>query len=148
MRAVIMRVARASVEVGGVEISSINRGLLILLGIGKEDTREDAIKLANKIPAMKVFENEKAEFSSSIEDIKGEVLVVSQVTLYGSLSKGRKPSFDDCAKKEIAEALYRDFISELKSRGLSVKEGKFGAHMHIYIENDGPVTFIIDTKNK
>jgi len=148
MKAVIMRVNRASVEVDGIVISSIGKGLLILLGIGKEDTREDVIKLANRIPSLKLFKSGEQEFSSSIEDIKGEVLVVSQVTLFGSLSKGRKPSFDDCAKKEVAEGLYREFISELKSRGLNVKEGKFGTHMHLHIENDGPVTFIMDTKNK
>jgi D-tyrosyl-tRNA(Tyr) deacylase len=147
MKAVVMRVNSASVEVDGVDISSIKRGLLILLGIGKEDTKEDVIKIVRKILSIKIFNSDDQEFSSTVEDIKGEILVVSQVTLYGSLSKGRKPSFDDCAKREIAESLYRDFISELKFRGLSLKEGKFGAHMHLHIENDGPVTFIIDTKN-
>jgi len=142
-----MRVNGASVEVDGVEISSIKKGLLILLGIGKEDTREDVIKIAKKIPSIKIFKNDEQEFSASVEDINGEVLVVSQFTLYGSLSKGRKPSFDASAKREPAEGLYREFISELKSKGLTVKEGRFGAHMHLLIENDGPVTFIIDTKN-
>lgn len=145
MRAVIMRVSGASVEVEDTRISSIENGLVILLAIGKEDREEDAVKLARKVLSLRIFPDEGEEFSRSVQEIKGEILVVSQFTLYGDISKGRRPSFDKSASREKAEILYRRFISELETSGIPVKEGKFGAHMHLFIENDGPVTLIGDT---
>ncbi len=147
MRALIQRVTKASVTVDGVSIGKINYGLIILLGVRVGDTEEDANYLAEKCANLRIFSDDDGKFNLSCLAVKGEILVVSQFTLYGDTSKGRRPSFIDSAPPEISEPLYEKFIYFLKESGLTVEEGTFGAIMHVEIHNDGPVTLIIDSKN-
>lgn len=146
MRAVVQRVRSASVTVDGREISRIGSGLAILLGVGKEDEARDINFLAEKIANLRIFEDESGKMNLSILDIKGEALVVSQFTLYGDCRKGRRPGFDKAAPPEIAQTLYNDFVSALIACGVPVQTGQFQAHMLFAIENDGPVTLILDTQ--
>ncbi len=138
---------KASVTVDGVSIGKINYGLIILLGVRVGDTEEDANYLAEKCANLRIFSDDDGKFNLSCLAVKGEILVVSQFTLYGDTSKGRRPSFIDSAPPEISEPLYEKFIYFLKESGLTVEEGTFGAIMHVEIHNDGPVTLIIDSKN-
>ena len=149
MRVVIQRVSEASVSVRGVEKSNIKQGLLILLGIEESDRLEDAFWLSKKIAQLRIFSDDQSLMNSSILDVKGEVLVVSQFTLYAKTKKGHRPSFTKAAKPEQAIPLYEEFIIALeKEIGKNVKTGEFGANMQVSLCNDGPVTIIIDTKNK
>ena len=149
MRAVIQRVSQASVSIDKQLKSSINNGLLILLGIVDSDTGEDIDWLCNKIVNLRVFSDEDGVMNHSIKDVNGNVLVVSQFTLHASTKKGNRPSYIKAAKPEVAIPLYDEFVEKLKiTLGKSVSTGEFGAMMDVSLVNDGPVTIIIDTKNK
>jgi len=132
--------------VDGIEISRIGKGLAILLGVGREDGAKDVNFLAEKIANLRIFEDADGKMNLSVLDIGGEALVVSQFTLLGDVRKGRRPGFDKAAPPEIAETLYNDFIRALGACGVPVKTGRFQAHMLFAIENDGPVTLLLDTQ--
>ncbi|HIP43273.1 MAG TPA: D-tyrosyl-tRNA(Tyr) deacylase [Aquifex aeolicus] len=145
MRIVLQRVKQSWVKVDGRIVGKIGNGLNILLGIGKGDTEEDIKKLVNKILNLRIFENEKGKFYYSVLDIKGEILVISQFTLYANVKKGRRPSFEEAEDPKRAKELYEKFIEEIKKSGLKVETGVFGAMMDVFIENWGPVTIIMDS---
>ncbi len=145
MRAVLQRVKRSWVKVEGKVVGEIGRGLNVLLGVGRGDTEEDARKLASKIVNLRIFEDDKGKFQLSLLDIKGEVLVVSQFTLYANVKKGRRPSFEEAEEPKRAKELYERFVEEVRSFGVKVETGVFGAMMEVYIENWGPVTIIVDS---
>lgn len=144
MKAVIQRVKQASVKIDGQLYSQINRGILVLLGIEKKDTNEEGRFIAEKIANLRIFEDENDKMNFSLLDIKGEILVVSQFTLAGDCKKGKRPSFDNAKKPDIALSIYKNFIQDLNNLGFEVKTGKFGAMMDVALVNDGPVTFIIE----
>jgi D-aminoacyl-tRNA deacylase len=149
MRAVIQRVSKASVTIGSTAVSTINKGLLIFIGIENSDTIEDIKWLSGKIIHLRIFNDENGIMNLSIDDIKGELLVVSQFTLHASTKKGNRPSYIRASKADFAISTYEKFIIQLESdSGISVKSGQFGANMQVELLNDGPVTIIIDTKNK
>lgn len=140
MRAVVQRVRRGSVQVDDQTIASIERGYVILLGVGPVDTDAIAAALAKKIALLRVFEDEQGKMNLSIQDVGGQALVVSQFTLYADTSRGNRPSFINAAPPEIASPLVDRFAAHLASHGIPVQQGEFGAHMLVEIENDGPVT--------
>ena len=144
MRALLQRVARASVTVGGTEISNIGRGLLILLGVGRADGEEQAAYLAEKIANLRIFEDSQGKMNLSILDVAGEALVVSQFTLYADLEKGRRPSFTEAAQPSAAEPLVNRVADLLRERGVPTRLGAFGEHMSVEISNDGPVTIWLE----
>ncbi len=146
MRAVIQRVKEAKVVVAGEEVARIGKGLLVLLGVSKEDGQEDVAYLARKIAHLRVFEDEKGKLNLSLKDTGGSVLLVSNFTLYGDCRKGHRPSFDKAAPPEMAERLYLALAEELRQNGLSVALGKFRARMEVFLVNDGPVTLLLDSK--
>lgn len=146
MRAVIQRVKSASVSVDNRLVAQIGNGLVVLLGVEKEDTTEDLIALSTKVKDLRIFEDPAEKMNLSIKDINGEILIVPEFTLCADVSGGRRPGFDNAATPEIAKKLFLEFVDFLKSSGLIIKEGVFGAHMLVDIENDGPVTFILDNK--
>lgn len=146
MKAVIQRVTGASVTVDGQEISRIGKGLAILLGVAKEDGAKDLNYLAEKIANLRIFEDEAGKMNLSVLDVGGEALVVSQFTLLGDCSRGRRPGFDKAAPPDIAESLYNEFVEMLRACGVPVRTGKFQAKMLYEIANDGPVTLILDTR--
>ena len=149
MRTVIQRVTQASVTIGGQVKSSIGTGLLILLGIGKNDTEEDINWLVKKIIGLRIFDDEMGVMNRSIMDINGEILVVSQFTLMASYKKGHRPSWINAAPHEISIPLYNQFCDALsKAMGKPIGTGEFGADMKVELLNDGPVTICMDTKNK
>lgn len=144
MRALLQRVSKASVKVNGQTISSIGKGLLILLGVGHGDGEEQAKFLAEKVANLRVFEDEQGKTNLSILDVKGEAIVVSQFTLYADTRKGRRPSFIDAALPDVAEPLVDRFVDLLRGYGVPSQTGKFGAHMQVEIHNDGPVTIWLE----
>ena len=146
MKAVIQRVNKSWVEVDGKIVGSIDKGLNILLGVEKGDTEEDIKKMINKIPYLRIFEDENGKMNLSLVDINGKALVISQFTLAGNIKKGRRPSFDDAEKPERAKELYEKFCEEF-SKYVHVEKGIFAADMKVFILNDGPVTFIINSKD-
>jgi D-tyrosyl-tRNA(Tyr) deacylase len=149
MKAVIQRVTQASVAIEGEQTASIMQGLLVLLGIVNEDSREDIIWLSNKIVNLRIFGDENNVMNKSLLDVHGDVIVVSQFTLHANTKKGNRPSYIKAAKPEVAIPLYESFITTLENHlGKSVQTGEFGADMKVNLLNDGPVTIIIDTKNK
>ena len=149
MRAVIQRVQSASVTIDGAVKSSIGQGLLILLGIGHEDGSEDIDWLVKKVAGLRIFDDEEGVMNRSVMDVEGECLVVSQFTLMASTKKGNRPSYIGAAGHELAIPLYERFCAELSmATGRTVGTGSFGADMKVALLNDGPVTIIIDTKNK
>lgn len=149
MRIVIQRVSQASVTIDGQTKSSIGKGFLILIGIGRDDTEEDIKWLVNKIIGLRIFDDEKGVMNRSIMDIDGEMLVVSQFTLMASYKKGNRPSWIHAAPHELSIPLYRRFCNTLsEALGKPVSTGEFGADMQIGLQNDGPVTICMDTKNK
>ncbi|OFX58767.1 MAG: D-tyrosyl-tRNA(Tyr) deacylase [Bacteroidetes bacterium GWA2_30_7] len=149
MRVVIQRVKRASVSINNEMYSSIQQGILVLVGIEELDNFEDIDYLCGKISKLRIFDDENEIMNLSVSDIKAEMLVVSQFTLHASTKKGNRPSYIRAARLVIAIPLYEKFIEKLKSEsGLNVKTGKFGEMMQVELINDGPVTIIIDTKNK
>ncbi len=144
MRALLQRVSRSSVKVDEQTISTIGKGLLILLGVGHGDGDEQVKFLAEKIANLRVFEDQQGKTNLSILDIKGEAIVVSQFTLYADTRKGRRPSFTDAALPDVAEPLVNRFVELLRSHGVPTQTGKFGAHMKVEIHNDGPVTIWLE----
>lgn len=148
MRAVIQRVSSAKVTVNNIIIGSINKGLLVLLGIGNEDRDNDIEYLSDKVVNLRIFEDENEKMNLSLLDIEGELLIVSQFTLYGDLRKGKRPNFMNAAPPNIAEKIYLKFIDECKAYDLKVQTGAFGEHMNVELINDGPVTIMIDSKKQ
>ena len=144
MKLVIQRVKHAGVEVDGREVSRIRKGLLILIGISKDDDGSQIGWLAKKVVELRIFEDEQDKMNLSLKDINGEILLVSQFTLYGSCKKGRRPDFLNAAQPEKAEKMYLDFAEAIKQNGIIPKLGKFGEHMDITLLNDGPVTMILE----
>ena len=148
MRIVVQRVSKASVSIAGNLYSEINYGFLVLIGICDDDRYDDIEWLTQKIINLRVFGDELGKLNRSIQDINGEILIVSQFTLFASVKKGNRPSFVASARPEIAIPLYEKFIDELKKYDIKIQTGVFGANMQIELVNDGPVTIIIDSKNK
>jgi D-tyrosyl-tRNA(Tyr) deacylase len=144
MRALIQRVSKASVTVDGQTISSIGKGLLILLGVGHGDEEEQSAFLAEKTANLRILEDEQGKTNLSILDVKGEAIVVSQFTLYANTSKGRRPSFIEAALPDVAEPLVNRFAELLRGHGVPTQTGKFGAHMEVEIHNNGPVTIWLE----
>lgn len=144
MKALIQRVKRASVTIDTKLYSEIGKGLLVLLGVEKDDEKENGDKLAQKISTLRIFEDENDKMNLSVKDINGEILVVSQFTLCSDCRKGTRPSFDKAAPPEKANELYEDFVNVLKAGGFRVKTGKFRAMMDVELINDGPVTFMVE----
>jgi D-tyrosyl-tRNA(Tyr) deacylase len=148
MKVLIQRVREAAVQIGTVTHGQINQGLLLLVGICADDSNEDIQWLVQKILQMRIFSDENGKMNLSIQDVKGELLVISQFTLHASTKKGNRPSFIAAARPEVAIPLYENFVTQLKGSDLKVETGIFGADMQVQLINDGPVTIWIDSKNK
>ncbi|MDY6892295.1 MAG: D-aminoacyl-tRNA deacylase [Chloroflexota bacterium] len=148
MRALIQRVSQASVDVGESTVASIGEGLVVLVGIGRDDSDDDVTYLAEKIPHLRIFSDEAGLFNRSVLDIAGELLIVSQFTLYASTRKGRRPGFTDAAPPEEAEPLVERLVHHLRATGLHVETGRFQQHMMVKIYNDGPVTIFVDSEER
>lgn len=148
MIGVIQRASYGSIAVDGRVLGEIGRGIVLLLGIAKGDTSGDLDYLADKITNLRIFDDEQGKMNLSILDVGGEILVISQFTLLADIQKGRRPGFDLTEDPKIAVSLYRKFIETLKGKGLRVAEGSFGARMLVRIDNDGPVTFILDSRER
>jgi len=148
MKSVIQRVSHASVTINEEIKGEINQGFLVLLGITHNDTEKDVKWMVDKISGLRVFEDENGKMNLSLEDVKGELLIVSQFTLYGDAKKGRRPSFIEAARPEKAIPLYEKFVALAKEKGVKVATGEFGADMKVNLLNDGPVTLIIDSPEK
>jgi len=146
LRILLQRVSRASVTVRGDRVSGIGRGLLLLVGIGKDDGFGDYDRLAEKVVNLRVFEDEDGKMNRSLDDVGGEIMVVPQFTLYGDVRKGRRPSWDGAAPPEVAEDRVEAFAKALEARGAIVRRGAFREHMQVELVNDGPVTLWIDSK--
>jgi D-tyrosyl-tRNA(Tyr) deacylase len=147
MKVVLQRVSEARVTVEGEVVGTIGNGLLLLVGVGQEDGESDLIWMADKLAGLRIFEDEAGKMNLSVEDVQGAILSVSQFTLYGDCRKGKRPNFMAAAKPELAESLYNQFNERLRTRGLTVETGRFGAMMDISLVNDGPVTLILDSRN-
>jgi D-aminoacyl-tRNA deacylase len=145
MRAVLQRVSHARVRVDAATTGEIGNGLLVLLGVSGQDTVADVTYIATKIRELRIFSDEQGRMNRSVEDVRGSVLMVSQFTLYGDGRKGRRPSFDAAAPPDMAKQLYEDVIRELRGAGVPVETGVFQAHMMVELENDGPVTLLLDS---
>jgi D-tyrosyl-tRNA(Tyr) deacylase len=148
LRAVVQRVKSSSVSVDNKIIGKIGKGLNLLLGVSKDDTYEDAIYIRDKVLNLRIFEDEEGKLNKSLLEVKGELLVISQFTLYGDCRKGRRPSFIEALSGEKAEELYNEFVKLLREVLGNVETGSFGADMLVSIENDGPVTLLIDSKKQ
>lgn len=146
MRAVVQRVNQAYVEVEGKVVGKINKGLVIFLGVGQGDTEKDSDYLAEKIAGLRIFEDAKGLMNLSVRDSGGEILSISQFTLYGDCRKGRRPGFSDAASPDKAESLYDYFCEKLEELEIRVEKGVFQAEMRINVDNDGPVTILLDSK--
>jgi D-tyrosyl-tRNA(Tyr) deacylase len=144
-RAVVQRARSGAVSVGAEEISRIGRGLVILVGVGRDDSGEDVDILADKIATLRIFEDSEGKMNLSAGDVGAAMLAVSQFTLYGDVRKGRRPSFVGAAAPEIGNQLYEQFCRRLATHGFEVQQGRFGANMLVTIENDGPVTIVLDS---
>jgi len=145
MRAVVQRVSRAQVTVSGEVVGEIGAGLLVLLGVGKEDAESDADYLANKIAALRIFDDQNGKINLAVTEVGGAVLAVSQFTLYGDLLKGNRPSFNAAAPPERARQLYEYFVGRIRAAGLRCETGKFQEAMQVELVNDGPVTILLDS---
>ena len=148
MRAVIQRVSSALVNIGGKEHSRIGAGILVLLGVEKDDTAEDAQMLARRIVELRIFEDDSGKMNRSIAETGGQILAVSQFTLLGDCRKGRRPSFDPAAPPDVARTLYERFVSEVDGLGIPVATGVFQAMMDVQLTNQGPVTFLLDSRKR
>jgi D-tyrosyl-tRNA(Tyr) deacylase len=145
MRAVVQRVSRAKVTVDGEVTGEIGLGLLVLLGVGRDDTEADAIYLAGKICGLRVFEDAQGKMNRDVQEVGGSVLAVSQFTLYGDVRRGKRPSFDDAAAPEKARQLYEFFVEQIRAAGLGCETGRFQAMMKVDSANEGPVTILLDS---
>ena len=145
MRAVVQRVSSSKVTVDGEVTGEINKGLLVLLGVTHEDTSKDVDYIIDKVLNLRIFEDENEKMNLSLKDVGGELLVVSQFTLYGDCRKGRRPSFSSAARPEVATKLYEEFIEKARKEGIVTKTGQFGAHMRVDLTNDGPVTILLES---
>lgn len=145
MRAVIQRVTEASVSVDGKVVGSIGPGMVVLLGVEKDDSEKDVVYVAEKVSGLRIFDDSSGRMNLSIEDAGGEILAISQFTLYGDCRKGRRPSYTRAAGGDLAKRLYELFIAKLEECGIPVKTGVFGAHMDVHIANCGPVTLLVDS---
>jgi D-tyrosyl-tRNA(Tyr) deacylase len=145
MRAVVQRLSRAQVTVGGEVVGKIGRGRLVLLGVGLEDQESDADYLAEKIAGLRIFDDADGKMNLSVTDVQGAVLAVSQFTLYGDARKGKRPSFDAAARPERARELYEYFVSAIRKAGLPCETGRFQEDMQVELVNDGPVTILLDS---
>lgn len=148
MKAVIQKVSYGNVTINGKIRGEIGHGFVVLLGVAREDTTEDMDYLVRKISGLRVFEDENEKMNLSLKDVNGELLVISQFTLFANTKKGNRPSFIDAGLPETSKIFYLDFIQSLRDLGFKVAEGEFGAHMAVELINDGPVTIIIDSKNR
>jgi D-aminoacyl-tRNA deacylase len=148
MRAVIQRVTGARVIIDEKEYSRIGAGLLVLVGVEKEDTDEDAAMLARRIVELRIFEDDAGKMNRSISEARGEILAVSQFTLLGDCRRGRRPSFDPAAPPDVARALYQNFVHQIETLGVHVATGVFQAMMNVELTNQGPVTFILDSRKR
>lgn len=147
MRAVLTRVKHASVTIDGKVHGKIGPGFLILLGVGQNDTEAECVKLADKLTGLRIFEDENEKMNLGLTDIGGEILVISQFTLYGNCKKGRRPEFLAAARPELAIPMYEKFVELCRAKGFHVETGEFGAYMQVDSLNDGPVTLVVDTDN-
>jgi len=148
VRAVVQRVARASVTVDDEVVGQIGRGFLVLLGVAGDDTQDDVVYMAKKVAGLRVFEDADGKMNLSLQDVGGQVLAVSQFTLYGDCRKGRRPSFTRAAPPDHAAALFHSFVIELRGQGIEVQTGRFQEHMHVELLNDGPVTLLLDSRRE
>ena len=148
MKAVIQRVSRASVDVNDETIGKIGRGFLVLLGVANEDTDEDMDYLVKKITQMRIFEDEAGKMNLSLKYVGGEILIISQFTLFASTKKGNRPSFTEAGAPDFSKEMYLKFIAACRDCGIHTEEGDFGAHMMVSLVNDGPVTITMDSKQK
>jgi len=148
MRAVLQRVSSARVVIGGDEYSRIGPGLLVLVGVEKEDTPEDAAMLARRIVELRIFEDDAGKMNRSIAEVSGQILAVSQFTLLGDCRKGRRPSFDPAAPPDVARTLYEKFVTDVRALEIQVSTGVFQAMMDVELTNQGPVTFILDSRKR
>lgn len=146
MRSVVQRVSEANVKVEEKIVGEINKGLLVFLGIGEEDDNKDLKYMVDKVLGLRIFEDDEGKMNLSVMDIEGEVLIISQFTLYGDVKKGKRPSFTSSADPKIAEDMYNKFIEKCKKKGIRTEQGVFGAHMDVGLKNDGPVTILIDSE--
>lgn len=145
MRAVVQRIERAQVTVDGTVVGAIGRGLLVLLGVGHDDTPQTAARLAAKVAALRIFEDDAGRMNPGLADVGGAVLCVSQFTLYGDVRRGNRPSFTAAAPPEMAQGLYETFCGAIEAVGVRCERGSFGAQMSVELVNDGPVTLVLDT---
>ena len=145
MRAVVQRVSSSKVTVDGELTGKIDKGLLVLLGVTHEDTSKDVDYIIDKVLNLRIFEDENEKMNLSLKDVEGELLVVSQFTLYGDCRKGRRPSFSSAARPEVATKLYEEFIEKTRKEGIVTQTGQFGAHMMVDLTNDGPVTILLES---
>ena len=148
MRAVVQRVSRAKVEASGEVAGQIGLGLLVLLGVGRDDSDADAVYLAEKIAGLRVFEDGEGKMNRSVKDVGGSVLAVSQFTLYGDVRRGKRPSFDSAAPPEKARLLYEFFVEQIRAAGLRCETGRFQAMMKVELVNEGPATILLDSSKK
>jgi D-aminoacyl-tRNA deacylase len=146
MRALVQRVSRAGVSAGGSRVSEIGKGMVLLVGVGVGDAPEDAAALAARCAHLRIFEDEAGRMNRSVLETGGEILAISQFTLYGDARRGRRPSFTEAAPPDRAEPLYEAFVGHLRGMGLRVGTGVFGAHMEVEIHNDGPVTIMVESR--
>lgn len=145
MRAVLTRVKHASVAIDGKIHGQIGEGFLILLGVTHEDTEAQAVKLAEKLTSLRIFEDENGKMNRGLDEVKGELLIISQFTLYGNCKKGRRPEFLAAARPEVAIPLYEKFVQVCRDKGFHTETGEFGAYMQVESLNDGPLTLVVDT---
>lgn len=148
MKALVQRVGSATVTVDGFVVGAIGQGLVVFLGVGRDDSTEDAEYLAQKVAGIRLFTRNEAHFDTSVQEMGGGVLVVSQFTLMADTRKGRRPGFSDAAPPEIAKRLYEHFVSSLRAIGLTVASGVFQAYMQVELINDGPVTVLLESKRR
>jgi D-tyrosyl-tRNA(Tyr) deacylase len=146
MRAVIQRVSEASVSVGGNPVGEIGRGLLVFLGVARQDTPIDVEYLANKVVGLRIFEDDEGKMNRSVAEIGGGILVVSQFTLYGDVRRGNRPSFDDAAPPQVAQDLYQLFVEKIRLAGIPCDTGRFQEMMRVSLVNEGPVTILVDSR--